>query len=172
MSEPLLDEIGRVLSYAKIRGRLRWGGDEIARFLLLLRFKADIVDIGSEKGSVPRDPGDDPVLASRDQVLLSGPFRGTIIHHCVHTGGNNMPRSAGVTFVGVREFKEKLTGYLGKGEEMVVTRHGKPIARVVPVGKGSPEDLLLGIGMVLKDAGVTREQALTALKAAGKLVYG
>ena len=83
-----------------------------------------------------------------------------------------MPRSAGITFVGVREFKEKLTGYLGKGEEMIVTRHGKPIARVVPVEKGSPEDLLLEIGMVLKDAGVTREQALTALKAASKVVYG
>jgi putative PIN family toxin of toxin-antitoxin system len=64
VSEPLLDEIGRVLSYSKIQGRLRWGGDEIARFLLLLRFKADIVDIRSEKAGVPRDPGDDPVLAT------------------------------------------------------------------------------------------------------------
>ena len=64
VSEPLLDEIGRVLSYPKIQGRLRWGGDEIARFLLLLRFKADIVDIRSEKASLPRDPGDGPVLAT------------------------------------------------------------------------------------------------------------
>jgi len=64
MSEPPLDEIGRVLSYPKIQGRLRWGQDEIARFLLLLRFKADVVDIAGEKASVPRDPGDDPVLAT------------------------------------------------------------------------------------------------------------
>ena len=64
MSEPLLDEIGRVLSYSKIQGRLRWGGDEIARFLLLLRFKADIVDITNENASAPREPGDDPVLAT------------------------------------------------------------------------------------------------------------
>ena len=64
MSEPLLDEIGRVLSHPKIQGRLRWGQDEIARFLLLLRFKADVVDIAGEKASVPRDPGDDPVLAT------------------------------------------------------------------------------------------------------------
>jgi len=64
MSEPLLDEIGRVLSYSKIQGRLRWGGDEIARFLLLLRFKAEIVDIENENARVPRDPGDDPVLAT------------------------------------------------------------------------------------------------------------
>jgi len=64
MSDPPLDEIGRVLSYPKIQGRLRWGQDEIARFLLLLRFKADVVDIAGEKASVPRDPGDDPVLAT------------------------------------------------------------------------------------------------------------
>ena len=64
MSEPLLDEIGRVLSYPKIRRRLRWGQDEIARFLLLLRFKAVIVDIKDVNVSVPRDPGDDPVLAT------------------------------------------------------------------------------------------------------------
>jgi len=63
-SEPLLEEIGRVLSYPKIQGRLRWGQDEIARFLLLLRFKADIVDITGEKAGVPRDPGDDPALAT------------------------------------------------------------------------------------------------------------
>lgn len=64
LSEPLLDEIGRVLSYPKIKGRLGWGQDEIARFLLLLRFKADIVDIAAEKARVPRDPGDNPVLAT------------------------------------------------------------------------------------------------------------
>ena len=64
MSEPLLDEIGRVLSYAKIKRCLRWGGDEIARFLLLLRFKADVVDIAGEKASAPSDRGDDPVLAT------------------------------------------------------------------------------------------------------------
>ena len=64
MSEPQLDEIGRVLSYSKIQRRLRWSQDEIARFLLLLRFKADIVDIRSENISVPCDPGDNPVLAT------------------------------------------------------------------------------------------------------------
>ena len=64
ISEPLLNEIGRVLSYPKIQERLRWGQDEIARFLLLLRFKADVVDITGEKSSVPGDPGDDPVLAA------------------------------------------------------------------------------------------------------------
>lgn len=83
-----------------------------------------------------------------------------------------MPRSSSLKFVGVREFKEKLTGMLGKKEEVVVTRHGKPIARIVPVRKGSPEDLLLEIGMVLKEAGVSKEEALRVLQAAQKTVHG
>jgi len=83
-----------------------------------------------------------------------------------------MPKSASLQFVGVREFKEGLTGYLGRKKELVVTRRGKPIARIVPVEEGSPEDLLLEIGMILKKAGVAREEALQALKAAGKAVYG
>ena len=69
LSEPLLDEIGRVLSYPRIQARLGWGKDEIANFLLLLRFKADVVDIAQEKGRKTRDPGDDPVLAT---LLASG----------------------------------------------------------------------------------------------------
>jgi len=87
-------------------------------------------------------------------------------------GGNSMRRSASLKFVGVREFKEKLTGLLGRKEEVVVTRRGKPVARIVPVTKGSPEILLLEIGMVLKGAGVSREEALRALRAAQKSVHG
>jgi len=83
-----------------------------------------------------------------------------------------MARPTGLQFVGVREFKEGLAGYLGTQKEVVVTRRGKPIARIVPVVKGSPEDLLLEIGMVLKEAGVSREEALRALTVAGKTVYG
>ena len=83
-----------------------------------------------------------------------------------------MARPTNLQFVGVREFKEGLAGYLGTKKEVVVTRRGKPIARIVPVAKGSPEDLLLEIGMVLKEAGVSREEALQALKAAEKSVYG
>jgi putative PIN family toxin of toxin-antitoxin system len=69
LSEPLLDEIGRVLSYPRIQDRLGWGKDEIANFLLLPRFKSDVVDIAQEKGRRTRDPGDDPVLAT---LLASG----------------------------------------------------------------------------------------------------
>jgi hypothetical protein len=40
------------------------------------------------------------------------------------------------------------------------------------VAKGSPEDLLLEIGMILKEAGISKEEALKALRDAGKTVYG
>jgi prevent-host-death family protein len=83
-----------------------------------------------------------------------------------------MTRSTGLKFIGVREFKEKLTGLLDQESELVVTRHGRPVARIVPVGKGSPEDLLLEIGMILSEAGVSKEDALRALKKAEKTIYG
>ncbi len=83
-----------------------------------------------------------------------------------------MARKSSLQFVGVREFKENLTGLLGERREVVVTRRGKPIARIVPVRKGSPEDLLLEIGMILKDAGISKVEGLKALEEAGKTVYG
>ena len=83
-----------------------------------------------------------------------------------------MAKASGLRFVGVREFKEKLTGYLGRDREIVVTRHGKPIARVVPVEKGSPEDLLLEIGKVLNDAGISKAEALSALTRARRAIRG
>ena len=83
-----------------------------------------------------------------------------------------MSKAAGLRFMGVREFKEQLTGVLARDEEVVVTRHGKPIARVVPVPEGSPEDLLLEIGMILGESGITKDEALKVLKRAGKTIYG
>ena len=64
LSEPMLDEIGRVLAYPKIERRLKWDQETISRFLLLLQFKADVIDISSATVEVPRDPQDVPVLAT------------------------------------------------------------------------------------------------------------
>lgn len=76
LSEPMLAEIGRVLSYPKIRARLGWSEDEIANFLLLLRFKAEVVEIGSTGADVPGDASDIPVfatlIASGADCLVSG----------------------------------------------------------------------------------------------------
>jgi len=64
LSEPMLDEVGRVLAYPKIKKRLNWDQDTISRFLLLLRFKADVVEFGSATVEVARDPQGAPVLAT------------------------------------------------------------------------------------------------------------
>lgn len=68
LSEPMLAEIGKVLVYPKIRKRLGWDAATIANYLLLLRFEAEVVGIDAVSASVPRDAGDDMVLAT----LLAG----------------------------------------------------------------------------------------------------
>ena len=64
LSEPILDEIGAVLSYPKIRKRLGWNNDTISRYLTLLRFEAEIADIQGVPAHVPRDAKDNMVLAT------------------------------------------------------------------------------------------------------------
>lgn len=68
LSEPMLNEIGKVLAYPKIQKRLGWDATTIANFLLLLRFEAEVVGIEAITANVPRDAGDNMVLAT----LLSG----------------------------------------------------------------------------------------------------
>ena len=64
MSEPMLEEIARVLAYPKIRKRLVWDDETIARYIALLRFEAEVVSIAGVEASVPADPDDDHLLAT------------------------------------------------------------------------------------------------------------
>ena len=64
ISEPLLVELRRVLSYPKIRQRLHWDEQQVDRYLLLLRFFAEVVDVAKVSASVPRDHADEAVLAT------------------------------------------------------------------------------------------------------------
>jgi len=75
-------------------------------------------------------------------------------------------------FVGVREFKQDAVRYLNEGNEIVVMKRKKPIARLIPIEENSPEALLLDIGRVLNEAGVTKEEALRALERARREIYG
>jgi antitoxin (DNA-binding transcriptional repressor) of toxin-antitoxin stability system len=75
-------------------------------------------------------------------------------------------------FIGVREFKQGAVKYLNEGNEIVVMKRKKPIARLTPVHGDSAEALLLEIGRVLDEAGVTKEEALKALDRARREIHG
>jgi antitoxin (DNA-binding transcriptional repressor) of toxin-antitoxin stability system len=75
-------------------------------------------------------------------------------------------------FVGVREFKQDAVKYLNEGNEIVVMKRKKPIARLTPIQENTPEALLLNIGRVLSEAGVTKKEALRALGRARREIYG
>jgi len=75
-------------------------------------------------------------------------------------------------YIGVRELKESFISYLNSGEELVITKRKKPIARISPIRKNSPEAALLEIGRVLAEAGVTEKDAMKTLKQVRRELYG
>jgi antitoxin (DNA-binding transcriptional repressor) of toxin-antitoxin stability system len=75
-------------------------------------------------------------------------------------------------FVGVREFKQDVVKYLNEGNEIVVMKRKIPIARLTPVQKNSMEIILLEIGRILAEAGVSKKEALKALDRARREIYG
>jgi len=75
-------------------------------------------------------------------------------------------------YVGVREFKQDAIKYLNEGREIVIMKRKKPIARLVPVRDKSVEMVLLEIGRVLDEAGISEEEALKALDEARREIYG
>ena len=54
----------------------------------------------------------------------------------------------------------------------MVMKRKKPIARLIPIEENTPEALLLDIGRVLNEAGVTKEEALRAIERARREIYG
>ncbi len=76
LSDPMLAEIAKVLGYPKIANRLQWETRRIEQFVLLLRFKTHIVEIGQVEAEVPGDPDDNMVLATflagQAEYLISG----------------------------------------------------------------------------------------------------
>lgn len=76
LSEPMLTELARVLAYPKISQRLNWTPQKLERFILLLRFKSEIVALNGAVAEVPRDPDDNVILAtylaSQSEYLITG----------------------------------------------------------------------------------------------------
>jgi antitoxin (DNA-binding transcriptional repressor) of toxin-antitoxin stability system len=62
--------------------------------------------------------------------------------------------------------------YLNEGNEIVVMKRKIPIARLTPVQKNSAEIILLEIGRVLAEVGVSKKEALKALDRARREIYG
>ena len=54
----------------------------------------------------------------------------------------------------------------------MVMKRKRPIARLTPVEENSPEIILLEIGRVLNEAGISQKEALKALDQARKKIYG
>lgn len=76
VSEPMLEEIARVLAYPKIRKRLNWDDEHISRYIALLRFETEVVSIAGVEANVPADPNDNHLLAtliaSKADWLITG----------------------------------------------------------------------------------------------------
>ena len=76
VSEPILEEIARVLAYPKIKKRLNWNDETISNYIVLLRFEAELVNIAGVKANVPADPNDNHLLAaliaSKADWLITG----------------------------------------------------------------------------------------------------
>lgn len=75
-------------------------------------------------------------------------------------------------YVGVREFKQDAVKYLNDGSEIVIMKRKKPVARLVPVKEKTAEMVLLEIGRVLSEAGISEAEALRALNRARRDIYG
>lgn len=76
LSNESLVEIEKVLSYPKIKKRLKWDNSELKNYITFMQFFSTMVDIKDIKVSVPRDPNDDFILATylaaRADYLVSG----------------------------------------------------------------------------------------------------
>lgn len=69
---------------------------------------------------------------------------------------------------GVADLKARLSGYLDQvkaGHEVLITEHGEPIAKIVPLGKSAPEgrrERLARAGLLRLGRGRLRRELLQA----------
>lgn len=78
ISQPILDEIKKVLSYPKIQKRLQWDEPKIEQYLLLLTFFSEFVVLKKASAKIKkiRDKNDIPILntliSSGSDYLVTG----------------------------------------------------------------------------------------------------
>ncbi len=77
-SQPILDEIRKVLLYPKIQKPIQWDAAKIDQYLSLMQFLTEFIEIDPDAPQVivPRDPNDSIILntflASKADFLLTG----------------------------------------------------------------------------------------------------
>jgi putative PIN family toxin of toxin-antitoxin system len=64
LCEPMLEEISTALRYPKVRKRIELSDDELDRYVLALRFIADVVEPADVAVQVPGDRNDDVIIAT------------------------------------------------------------------------------------------------------------
>lgn len=74
--------------------------------------------------------------------------------------------------INVKEFKAKATKFVNGKDEIVVTKFGKPVALLTPIRSKSPEALMLSMGEILREAGISRKEAQSALERVRRRLYG
>ncbi|OGH63225.1 MAG: hypothetical protein A3G34_15335 [Candidatus Lindowbacteria bacterium RIFCSPLOWO2_12_FULL_62_27] len=74
--------------------------------------------------------------------------------------------------VNVKEFKMRATKYLGGEDEVVITKRGRPMAVLTPIGPRSAERILTSIGEIFREAGVRPADAQDALDRVRRRLYG
>lgn len=65
--------------------------------------------------------------------------------------------------VGIRELRDGLSRHLAavrEGQEITVTDHGKPVAKLVPINQESPLERLIAEGVVTPPANPSRRKQL------------
>ncbi len=75
-------------------------------------------------------------------------------------------------FVSARDFKINANKYINKKDDIVITKYGKPVAILSPVGQDTVEDIFFRMKSIFNEADISKDDALTALEEAKKEIYG
>jgi len=118
---------------------------------------------------VVRDRVEDPVVTDSDLDRSTG--RCCTDDLCVYNERMEEATSIDAAVVGVRELKNRLSAHLDRvkrGEELMVTERGRPIARLIPVGADVERmTALVEAGIVRPPRGTARRLPVERVKLAG-----
>ena len=74
-------------------------------------------------------------------------------------------------FATVRDFKSHATRYLKERDEVYITRHGSPVAVLLPLREKSPEKAIAEMGKMIKEAGISEKELLSLLEEVREEIY-